>query len=312
MAEDVPAAGEADDRVDGQEVRRIFERLDQPQLVLQNLDHLVGQALGVTAGRTFPGQFFQRLLRREARHRFFLGVLIGELVEREPAAAGDFDRARQGLRIIAEQPRHFIARFEIAVGMTFAAEAGVIDGDVVANAGDDILHHAAGRLVEKHVIGNDGSHPHRGRQVSQLVKPELVVRAPAQGERQIGAIAEDLAQPPQTNGTKIIGVVGHQDRDQTFAIGDDIIPIEMAFCFAGPALAERQQAAEPRISRSIGWIGQDRHAVGEIETAADDQPDACRLCRFMRAHDAGKRIAIDDSERLDAEQCRLRKQLLAG
>ena len=196
--------------------------------------------------------------------------------------------------------------------MAFAPEAGVVDGDVVANAGDDILHHAAGRFVEEHVIGDDGRHAHRCRQVCQFVKSELVVRAPAQGERQIGAIHESLAQAPQTNGTKIIGFIRHQDRDQTFAIGNDIIPFEMTLRLAGPALAERQQAAEARIGRPVGRIDQDRHAVGEIETAADDQPDACRLCRFMGAHDAGKRIAIDDSQRFDAEQGRLREQLLAG
>lgn len=182
----------------------------------------------------------------------------------------------------------------------------------MANAGDDILHHAARRFVEEHVIGDDGRHAHCGCQVCQLVKPELVVWASAQGQRHIGAVAESVAQPPQTNGAKIIGFVRNQDRDQSLPIGDDIVPFEMAFCFAGPALAERQQPAKARIGRPVGRIDQHRHAVGEIETAADNQPDACRLCRFMRAHDAGKRIAIDDSERFDAERCGLREQLLAG
>ena len=274
--------------------------------------NLVGQTLGIATGGPFPGQLFERLLGGQPRHGLLLRVLVGELVERKPAAVDDLDGARQGLGITVEQARHLVGRLKVAIGMTLAPEASVIDGDVVADAGDDILHHAAGRLVEQHVIGHDGGHAHRGRQVRQLEKSELVVRAPAQGERQIGAIAESLAQPPQPNGAKVIGFVRHHDRDQSFAIGDDIIPFEMAFGFAGAALAERQQAAKPRIGRPIGWIGQDRHAVGKIETAANDQPDASRLRRFVGAHDAGKGIAVDDGERLDAEQCRLREQLLAA
>ena len=39
--------------------------------------------------------------------------------------------------------------------------------------------------------------PHLRRQVRQLVQPQLVVRPAAQGQRQIGAVAERLAQPAQ-------------------------------------------------------------------------------------------------------------------
>ena len=50
--------------------------------------------------------------------------------------------------------------------------------------------------------------------------------------------------------------------------------------------------------------------ICEIEAAADDQAHAGHLGGFMRAHDAGERIAIDDAERLDAEQRGRREQLL--
>ncbi len=41
--------------------------------------------------------------------------------------------------------------------------------------------------------------------------------------------------------------------------------------FAATALAERHQAGQSRIGGSVGWVDQDRHAVGQIETAADNQ-----------------------------------------
>ena len=81
---------------------------------------------------------------------------------------------------------------------------------------------------------------------------------------------------------------------------------------AAAPLAERQQPAEPRIGRPVGRIDQDRHAVGEIEPAADDQPDAGRLGRLMGADDAGEAVAVDDGQRLDAEDGGLREQFLAG
>ena len=76
----------------------------------------------------------------------FFGILVGELVEREAAALGDLDRARQRLGIAAEQPCHLRRRFQIAIGMALAAEAGVVDGAVVPDAGDDILQDAARRV----------------------------------------------------------------------------------------------------------------------------------------------------------------------
>ena len=65
-------------------------------------------------------------------------------------------------------------------------------------------------------------------EVRELVQPELVVRPPAQRERQVGAIAEGLAQAAQPQAAVLVGDVRHQDRDQAFAIGDEIGPFEMA------------------------------------------------------------------------------------
>ena len=171
---------------------------------LRMRDDLVGHAFGIALGGAFPGQLFQRLLRREARHGPLFGILIGQFVEREAAALGDLDRARQRLGIAAEEPRHFLRRFEIAVGMALAAEAGVVDGAIVPDAGDDILQDAPRRLVEQDVVGDDGRHARLRRQVRQLVEAQLVVRAPAQGQRQIGAVAESLAQAAQAQRAGLI------------------------------------------------------------------------------------------------------------
>ena len=186
--------------------------------------------------------------------------------------------------------------------MALAAVAERVDGDVVPDAGDDVLQDAPAGLVEEHVVGHDRRHPQPCGEGRELVQPELVVRPPPQRERQVGAVAEGLAQAAQAQAAVRVGEVRHQHRDQALAIGDEVAPVEMALALAGAPLAERQQPAEPRVGRAVGGIGEHRGAVGEVEPAADDEPDAGGLGRLVRAHDPGQRVAVDDGERLDAER----------
>jgi hypothetical protein len=74
--------------VDGQEVGRVGEARDEFQLVTDQGGDLVGHAfrLGVALGRSFPREPLQGLLRGQARHHGLLGILVGELGEREAAA----------------------------------------------------------------------------------------------------------------------------------------------------------------------------------------------------------------------------------
>jgi hypothetical protein len=64
---------------------------------------------------------------------------------RSTGTRGDFDRACQRLRIAAEKTHHSFRRFQIAIGVALAPEAGVVDGAIVPNASDDILQNAPRR-----------------------------------------------------------------------------------------------------------------------------------------------------------------------
>ena len=200
--------------------------------------HALGQAFGVALGRARPGQPLQRLLRSERGIVALLGILVGELVEREAAALGDLQRPRERLRIAAEQPVHLLGRLQVAVGVAFAPVAERVDGDVVADAGDDILQDAPAGLVEEDVVGHDRRHPQPRGEVCELVEPELVVRPSPQRQRHVGAVAEGLAQSAQPQPAFLVGEVRHQDRDQAVAIGDEIAPLEMALALAGAPFAE--------------------------------------------------------------------------
>ena len=191
--------------------------------------------------------------------------------------------------------------------MPFAPVAEFVDGDVVTDAGHHVLQDAAAWLVEQHVVGDDGAHAHRCREIGQLEQPELIIRTPAQRKRHIGAIAEGFAQAPEAQRAVLVGGVRHENHDQALAVGDEIRPGEIALSLAGALLAEGEQPAEPRIGRSIGRVDQDRGIVAEIETTADHQADARGLGGLVGAHDASERVAIDDAERFDAESGRGRE-----
>src|SRR6202035_5656070 len=94
---DFAAAGEADDGIHRQKVWCIFQGLDQPQFMLEDRHHLVGQSLGIALRCTVPGELLQRLLRRKAGDRGFFWILIGQLIEGEAAALRELDRAGQRL-----------------------------------------------------------------------------------------------------------------------------------------------------------------------------------------------------------------------
>ena len=159
--------------VDGQEVRRVAQLLDEIKFVTKRLDHVIWQALGIPPGRAFPGQTFQGGLRSERWVGALLRILIRQFVEGEAAAIDDLQCAGQRFGIAREQPVHLLGRFKIAVGMPLAAIPQLVDGDVVADAGHDILKDASSGLMEEHVIGDDGRHAHRCGEVGQFEQPEL-------------------------------------------------------------------------------------------------------------------------------------------
>ncbi len=91
LAEDRARAGEADDVVDGEEIAREIELLDQLQFVRDQLADVIGNTAGKLLGRAVPGQLREARLRRHAlRHRLFR-VFVAQFVEAEAAAPDDLD-----------------------------------------------------------------------------------------------------------------------------------------------------------------------------------------------------------------------------
>jgi hypothetical protein len=90
------------------------------------------------------------------------------------------------------------------------------------------------------------------------------------------------------------------DDDLAFAVGDDIGIVEIAFALGSAALAEAQQPRQPAISGTDRGKGE-QAIVGEIESAADNEPDPDLFRRMIREHDAGEAVAVGNRDHLMAE-----------
>jgi hypothetical protein len=312
LAQDFPAACEADDRVHGEEVRRIFEPLDQREFMIELFLHFAGQALGISVLYAVPGELLQGLLRRQLGHRPLFRILVGEFVQSERAAGSDLGRPGYGVRIARKKPGHLFRRLEVSVRMPLAPEADVVDGGAIPDARHDVLKDAPVRFVEEHVVGRDRRHAEARRHVRQVVDPQLVVRPAAQRQRHVGAVAEPVRGPFEPQRADLVGFVGDKDRDQTLPVLEDVLPFEDALGLAPSLLPHRKQTAQPRIGGPVRRVDQHRHAIDQIEPAADDHPDARDLGRFVRADDARERVAVDDRKALDADRGGMREQFLAG
>ena len=177
LAKNVLAARVMHDVVHGQEIMRVVQLGDQVELLAQGGEELVVDIvveIGFDAG---PGQVLQMLLRGLARRHRLVRVLVFELVERERNAPRKAHGFRDRLRQVAEQPRHFARRLQVALGIGLQPSADGIDGGLFADAGQHVLQPAAGRMMVQHLVGRQQRHLGGKRQTMQPRQPALVVAA---------------------------------------------------------------------------------------------------------------------------------------
>ena len=106
LAEDLFLSGKAHDVVDGQEVARVIELLDEGQLFLNQTLHVLGQTIGIAFGRELPGQLLQIGLRCFPGRHGLIGIFVAQFLEVEGDAGSDLDRSGDGAGIGRKEPRH--------------------------------------------------------------------------------------------------------------------------------------------------------------------------------------------------------------
>ena len=293
LAEDALSAREAHDVVDGEEIGRVAELADKCQLVLELRPHLAGNARGITLGRPGPALAREVVLRRKTVGAGIDGVFVTQLVEGEMRALDDLQRAQNRVRVVAEEARHLVGRFEMALRIGKKTKARLIDRAVLADAGEHVLERTPRRGMRVHVVGRDEGDAEAPGELGQALDARAVVAAIEMVGGEIEAVAErglELVERALEIPAKFFRRQCHDELP--FGVGEEVGERQAAFALLGPALAAREQGREPAVSGAVAGIGKEARPVLEIETRADDEAQARLARRRVRAHDTRERIAV--------------------
>src|SRR5580658_2613392 len=91
LAENALTPCKGDDVLDGEEIRRVAELADEPELRLGLLADLLRHALGIAPPGPFPSQAFEPRLCRRPVVSGLVGIFIAQFVEAEEAALDDLE-----------------------------------------------------------------------------------------------------------------------------------------------------------------------------------------------------------------------------
>ena len=155
LTENAAGAGETDDIVHCEEIGGVGKLGDQRQFVVELALHLGRHAVRVAFARAFVGERGEMAVGCLACGHHFVGIFVGQLVEGEGTGLGDGKALFDGLRIAGEQTRHLVAALEMALGIGGKAQAPLVGGAMLADAGQHIGQRPPVGQVIAHGIGGD-------------------------------------------------------------------------------------------------------------------------------------------------------------
>ena len=195
-----------------------------------------------------------------------------------------------------EKLRHVVRRFQMPFGIGFEKAARRVQGDMLADAGDDVLQFAPfGRVIE-HVIGGEQRHSGGARHALPFAQAAAVIALMGHGDaepkpagcggeklfqkkpdffgahlRRIGMyffreFAHLLIFPGKVFVPEILGGLihplllvrtrRHQHQQQAFLPFEEIVEREMAFALGGAQFSRTQQPAEAAIGGAVGGVSE--------------------------------------------------------
>jgi hypothetical protein len=139
LAQDAAAPALGDCAVDGEEIGRVAELADQPELVRDLVAIGWRHTVGEHPRRRGLGQLFERVLRGQPLDHPLVRVLVAEFAKVEGAGARDRGGGGDGVGESGEAPLHLGRGFEMPVGVPLAPVAERVDRAFLADRGDDVL-----------------------------------------------------------------------------------------------------------------------------------------------------------------------------
>src|SRR5579883_517793 len=167
LAKDLFILRKAHDVVDGEEIARVILLFDEDELLLEQLLGFLRNAVGVARRRVKPGKPRQLFLRRASFGHRLDGIFIAELVEREAAGLDNLQGSRDRIGAAAKEPRHFVRRFQMTLGIRVKTKAGLGNGAAFANAGQYILKRPAFGDMSVNIVGRDERNSERVRKIAE-------------------------------------------------------------------------------------------------------------------------------------------------
>ena len=280
---------------------------DQRQFVLDRGAHFFRQALRIAPGGALVSEVRERLLGVGEAVDALVGIFVAQFVEREGELLGQAQRLLDRLRRVAEQPRHFLRRFKMALGIGGELAPGAVDGRLLADAGEHVGERAAAGVVIEHVVDRDQRDLCFARQRRETREPCTVAPAIEHRRGQPHAARRCFAQARKQS-----RIAAHGDQLESEDMRQQVVEIENALALFAAQVAEREQPREPAPAGAVARVGQNvRRAVGEDQPRARVifQREVLLASGEMRAHHAGHRIAVAEAEAGEAELRRLRHQL---
>jgi hypothetical protein len=189
------------------------------------------------------------------RREHLVRVLVPELVQAEAAGLGDLERARERLGVATKKVRHGLGVFEMPLGVGLEAEAGLVDGAVRANAGDQVEQRLAAGSVHAHVVGRDQRRAARPGQDGKGLEAPGVAAAVEALRRQVARVGESFAKAKQGRPEGRVRRPRRQhDQHLALAVADGLVQGEAAVALLGAPLAQGEQAAEPAVGRPVARV----------------------------------------------------------
>ncbi len=294
LAEDVFGAGKFDDLIDGQEIRGIFDLGDELELMRQSLHDRSRHAIGIPPLGAFIGEMSERILRGGEALHVLVGIFVGKVFEREGQLLAQRFGFFDGGRIILEQPRHFLRRLEETFGVDGEPPSGLVDQQLLANAGQHVGQLAPVGMMEDDVIDRDQRHVRFARGGGEFCEPRFVAAAIEHRRGETHATRSCGAQLAEKGRIAV-----HRDQLEPEHMFEQIVAPQDAIAFVGAPVADGQQSRQPAPGSAVTRIGEDvGRAVAEYEAGAGVVGEGQLLIALenIGPHHAGHRIAIAKSE----------------
>ena len=222
-------------------------------------------------------------------------------------------RFRDGVGAGAKQARHFPGRLQMPFGIGLKPRAGRLQGDMLADAGDDILQFALVGLVIERVIDRDQRHLcSRAPASADALQAAAVFAGVKHGGRQPG-IGPRIASAAVCALSGSAGGITISSKPSRYSM--QIGEIEKTFAFGRARFAEATAAGKAGHRRRDPADRPECPACRRGRPAAR-RPAGVAACRgssfcpgVIGAHHARQAVAVGDADGGIAQRCRLFDEL---